>query len=753
MAETEAIFKLRVDTGNSVNDVENLTSAVKETQTATEGKGVTDFEKKLDALDKKLAEGNLTFRQRSRLIKEYQAIALQAGDATPVGDRAVRSAAALTDELGDLNQRVRLLSSDFVGMDTALAGIETGAAAFQGVQSAIALTGVENEKLIESMQKLQAVQGVVNAIMIIRRNLNKDEILGIQLSAAAEKIRTFVLGTSTTQTIALTTAQKALRVALLATGAGIVLAGIAALYLAYEKWSTQQKKVAENNKLLAEQAKEQRESIAKESASFGTLIARLKATNEGSKERKDLIKQINKEYGTTLKNLSDEAEFQNQLNNELKNYLEFQRQKYQLQKNEDLISRNLAKQDELQAKIVQKQKELNQAAKEAVELRQAGAVIDESDTAIPRLKEDLKTLRNELQQAEKRFENYGGAANKASGAIDQLTNNGKKYVEQQNIVQKVAEGFSLTWEQLQEMFRKEDAERAEATKKVNDYISGLLNESEQDALKRFEKEIAEEERREQKRLDLIRAYNEVVMTEYQLDALEFQENQQKKSHDLAAAFYNNLITQQQYDEALKALLKEQAEFEVDLEKRKQEAIKAERDKAFQEQVQQIEKVIGITQQFVGVTNALNGLLNASDQERLKQVKGNAVEEEKIKRRMFERDKKQRIAQTAIDTATNVVRSVANGGGIPAGIPFGIAAGAMGALQIAAISKQTFDGTSGGGSFNAPPPSTQAPVTTANETNPNNTTNNLPKMTKVVVVENDITRMQKKVQVTESLSGF
>jgi hypothetical protein len=64
--------------------------------------------------------------------------------------------------------------------------------------------------------------------------------------------------------------------------------------------------------------------------------------------------------------------------------------------------------------------------------------------------------------------------------------------------------------------------------------------------------------------------------------------------------------------------------------------------------------------------------------------------------MFERDKKLRIVQTIIDTASNVVTSVRNGGGIPTGIPFGVAAGVMGALQIAAISKTKFEGSSGGG---------------------------------------------------------
>ena len=98
--------------------------------------------------------------------------------------------------------------------------------------------------------------------------------------------------------------------------------------------------------------------------------------------------------------------------------------------------------------------------------------------------------------------------------------------------------------------------------------------------------------------------------------------------------------------------------------------------------------------------SLTNLLNTQDNERLKNVKKGSKEEEAIKRKMFDRDKKLRIVQTIIDTASNVVQSVRNGGGIPAGIPFGIAAGAMGAMQIAAISKTKFDG---GGGEQAPSP--------------------------------------------------
>jgi hypothetical protein len=731
MAETEAIFKLRVDTGNSVNDVENLTSAVKETQTATEGKGVTDFTKKLDALDKKLAEGNLTFRQRSRLIKEYQAIALQAGDATPVGDRAVRSAAALTDELGDLNQRVRLLASDTVKLDTALQGISVGASAFQGVQSAIALTGVENEELIKSMQKLQAVQGVVNSIQAITNALNKDAILGIQLRVALEKAKNFVLGQSVVATTAMATAEggltvatntttlamKAFRVALIATGIGAIVVGVALLATNFDKVTKAVSGAYERVMRFADGVKGLRLLLLPlEIAVVGVRIALEKlGLIENDQDRK---REVN--HNAQLKRIEAQLKKQEEANKRRERAFNNEQKAYE---------REIALLDSVGKSSV------------AVSKMKIQASIDYQKEKLKELQQEFKAIEFLSKSSEFYAKFYG---TERMEILRASLNDAEQAIKDSET-------------QLQVLINTDNKKKADAAKKHEKEITHLkiagVNEEFKLVLNASKKRLEADFDFQKEREKLLREYQLIIGDIYEDEALDFADKQREQEFNLKLALQNRLITNEEYNNALEVLLKEQAEFEVDLEKRKQEAIKAERDKAFQEQVQQIEKVIGITQQFVGVTNALNGLLNASDQKRLKQVKGNAVEEEKIKRRMFERDKKQRIAQTAIDTAANVVRSVANGGGIPAGIPFGIAAGAMGIFQIAAISKQTFDGTSGGGSFNAPPPSTQAPVTTANETNPNNTANNMPKMTKVVVLESDISNVQKKVQVTETLSGF
>jgi hypothetical protein len=105
----------------------------------------------------------------------------------------------------------------------------------------------------------------------------------------------------------------------------------------------------------------------------------------------------------------------------------------------------------------------------------------------------------------------------------------------------------------------------------------------------------------------------------------------------------------------------------------------------------VDLIFKYAQTFSQAMGSLNNLLNVNDQERLKNVEKGSKAEDDIKRKMFERDKKLRIVQTIIDTASNVVTSVRNGGGIPTGIPFGVAAGAMGALQIAAIAKAKYEG--------------------------------------------------------------
>jgi uncharacterized coiled-coil protein SlyX len=204
-------------------NTDDLNESLKETEKiVSKTSGVDKFTARLDELDAQIASGNLNTRQMNKLLQEYQTVAAQAGTQTPIGDRAIKSAAVLKDTLTDLQVRTKLLSSDYVKMDTTLAAIGTGAQAFSGVQSAMVLTGVESEELQKTMVKLQAVQGVSNSISAVTNALNKDAILGIQARIAIEKIQAAVIGTTTG-------AMKLLRIALISTGIGALVVAVGLL--------------------------------------------------------------------------------------------------------------------------------------------------------------------------------------------------------------------------------------------------------------------------------------------------------------------------------------------------------------------------------------------------------------------------------------------------------------------------------------------------------------------------------------------
>ena len=164
--------------------------------------------------------------------------------------------------------------------------------------------------------------------------------------------------------------------------------------------------------------------VAEESAEYVGVIATLKQTNAGSKERSELIKKINDQYGTTLKNLSDEKAFQDQLNNSVKNYIEYKKQEFKVQQNEERITNNLIKQADLDNKIYLTKKRISELDVQKLVFEQKFQ--DRSFGSFPlgqeleRAKVDLEVLKEEKRQAEERLKTYGlniADANKKRGGL------------------------------------------------------------------------------------------------------------------------------------------------------------------------------------------------------------------------------------------------------------------------------------------------------------------------------------------------
>ena len=382
-------------------------------------------EKKVIELEVKENLGNLK-QQLKQAQVEVQTLAEKFGATSDQAREAAKRAAELKDRIGDAKALTDSFNPDakFKGLGQALTGVAGG---FAAVQGAMALVGNQSEEVEKTLLKVQSAMALAAGI----DQLTEAKDAFVNLGKTAVK------------------AFESIKGAIGATGIGLLVVALGVIYAYWDDISKavgfsskETEKYAQQQKVIGEEAKKQREEVAKESGAFATLISRLKATNQNTKEREELIKKINTQYGTTLKNIKDERDFQEQLNKELASYLEYQKAKYSLQKNEDLIVKNLEKQDEINRKLRESQKNLNKAIEEGAGLKRKGKVdvedkfiqdilVNEQATKIAETeRENIKNLTKEKAEAEKRFESYGEAAQKAAVKVGILTKEGTKYVEQ-----------------------------------------------------------------------------------------------------------------------------------------------------------------------------------------------------------------------------------------------------------------------------------------------------------------------------------
>lgn len=368
----------------------------------------------------------------------------------------------LSQRAGELRDRI----ADTGAVITATAGnavenfgraigntVQIGVAGFQALSSAQVLFGVENEDLQKTLAQMGALLNLSQAIETFG-GLG-DKLVEIKAGFTPVLQQLGLMATTQTEVAVATgaadaalvgeavaadgaavstglfaTALNALPLVAIVTALGLLVAGLINYATASSDAEKNEKKRAAALKAQREEEKKATETIAKESAEYVGLIYQLKATNAGSKERETLIKQINATYGTTLKNLSDEKAFQEQLNLEVANYIVYQKAKFQLQKNEELVQRNLIKQDEITKKLLASQRALATEEEKARNFRQDDQSAGKVLMRIQDLNKEIAKYQGELDAANKRLEAYGKVNLDVNDVIKDVTNNGKKYTDQ-----------------------------------------------------------------------------------------------------------------------------------------------------------------------------------------------------------------------------------------------------------------------------------------------------------------------------------
>jgi chromosome segregation ATPase len=218
-----------------------MTQVIKQVQfkldTDTKGvdSGIKDVNTQFADLNKRVEEGNYSMREASKIIQQYQDIALKAGRESPIGREALEAAAVMKDRVTDLRNEVGRLAQDGRNVQTALQLGSTVLAGYSAFTGVTAMLGVENEELLKTLTKMQAAQSALMGIETIRKSLEKESLLMIQARTLWTKASTAATGLYTTATTAATAATRALNLAI---GAGIIggiIAGVAALAANWDK--------------------------------------------------------------------------------------------------------------------------------------------------------------------------------------------------------------------------------------------------------------------------------------------------------------------------------------------------------------------------------------------------------------------------------------------------------------------------------------------------------------------------------------
>jgi len=209
--------------------------------------------------------------------------------------------------------------------------------------------------------------------------------------AAAKTIEAGATEAATVATTGLGLAMKALPIVAIAAAIGTLVYGIYQYVTANSKAKEEdekRKKAIEDQQAAQKRLREERDNsirgTVQETVVLERMLFQLKATTNGTKERSNLIKEINATYGTTLQNLQNETQFQQQLNDTIADYIAYQRVKVLQDINEAKFTEVVTNQQIALDKV--KQLNISNYLKEQIELVALGQLkqddIDYSQDAI-----------------------------------------------------------------------------------------------------------------------------------------------------------------------------------------------------------------------------------------------------------------------------------------------------------------------------------------------------------------------------------
>lgn len=455
-----------------------------------------------------------------------------------------KAAGALRDNIQDARNAVKAYASDTRGLDNVLGVAKAGAAAFGLWTSALAAFGVENEEVVRSIQKLQAVTTALVSIQQIQNALtNKSVGLGWLWNKAMIAVGAST-STATVATNSFTAALGKVKMALVKTGIGalFVAAGAAIAYLI---------------------------------SNFDKLIARFKSGKKEIEEVGKSFKDINKEAkdlsNTTLSNL--ESKYR-QLQASWKSLSTEHQKKEWIKKNQTEL-KNLGLEvknvNDAEKWMVEKSKDVITAfklrAQAAAEAARMTALYAKSNEILDQATERQNLLKKrEGDKASAKDFNEGRAKYDERSGEYQFTKEGAaEYNKELFKTDKILTGLSAQWDDVNDKIDKSANKYANLYAQIGSLTGSMSSaaSSADDYLKTIDKAAAKE-------VEAAKAAREKLQDEAKL-ALAKKEITKKEYEDRL------IIADKSYADELEKIAKKYEKSEETKTKLTQEAVKLRRD--------------------------------------------------------------------------------------------------------------------------------------------------------------------------------
>jgi hypothetical protein len=194
--------------------------------------GSQEVKKSLDNQVKsidKLAAGSISLKTQLKNLKaEISALDAAGQGGTKQFNQLSISAARLEDQISDTQERVKVLASDTFKFDAAIGAVKGLAAGFAVAQGAVALFAEDNEELQQAIAKTNAAMAILTGLQEVAALVTGQSAGKLGILTVAQSAYNLVVGTSTGLT-------KAFRIALAATGIGLVVIALVALIENFDK--------------------------------------------------------------------------------------------------------------------------------------------------------------------------------------------------------------------------------------------------------------------------------------------------------------------------------------------------------------------------------------------------------------------------------------------------------------------------------------------------------------------------------------